>query len=143
MGLKDAGATWFGHLKDGLLKHNFAQKQSGPRGLFHKKDLVSFVCMDNCMMMTSKPHLINEFIKDVKCECELEDEGNINACSGINITRPAPTMIKLNQPVLIQCIINSSKLSNNCQHDAPANQILHRDTNWTSIADLWLDSSTT
>ena len=38
-GLKDAGATWFNHLKKGLLDRGFMQSQVDPC-LFYKKDLI-------------------------------------------------------------------------------------------------------
>ena len=44
-GLKDAGATWFNHLKKGLLHHGFKQSQVDPC-LFYKKDLILITVED-------------------------------------------------------------------------------------------------
>ena len=126
-GLKDAGAAWFSPLKEGSIEQHFAQSKVNPC-LFHKKDLVSIVCVDDCIMMTPKPELVDKFAADMKHECKLEDEVNISACLGINVTCPAPTAIKLNQPALIQHVIDSLEIEDDRLHDTPAEHALHRDT---------------
>ena len=43
-GLKDAGATWFNHLKKGLLERDFVQSDVDSC-LFYKKDIVlNYLC---------------------------------------------------------------------------------------------------
>ena len=126
-GLKDAGATWFNHLKQGLLRRDFKQSEVDPC-LFYKTDLVLIVYVDDCIMMTPKPNLVDEFIKDMQREYKLEDEGDINAYLGINVTRPTSKTIKLNQPALIRRIVQSMELSDRRQHDTPADTVLNKDT---------------
>ena len=70
------------------------------------------------MMMSRSVHLSGKFIS-----IALEDEGDINAYLGINITRPTKTSIKLKQPTLIQRIIDSLNLKDQRQHEMPAGQI--------------------
>ena len=84
-GLKDARANWFEHLKKGLKERNFEQSKVDPC-LFHKKDLILVIYIDDCIMFTPKPHLVDEFIIDMKNDYHLEDEGDINAYLGINVT---------------------------------------------------------
>ena len=126
-GLKDAGATWFNHLKQGLLRRDFKQSEVDPC-LFYKTDLVLIVYVDDCIMMTPKPNLVDEFIKDMQREYKLEDEGDINAYLGINVTRPTSKTIKLNQPALIRRIVQSMELSDRRQHDTPADTVLNKDS---------------
>ena len=64
----------------------------------------------------------------MKIEYTLEDEGDINAYLGINVAHPAETSIKLNQPALIQCIIDSLNLKDQCQHNTLANSVLFKDS---------------
>ena len=64
----------------------------------------------------------------MKRDYTLEDEGDINAYLGINVTRPTQTSIKLNQPALIQCIIDSLNLKDQRQHDTPADSVLFKDS---------------
>ena len=64
----------------------------------------------------------------MKRDYTLEDEGDINAHLGINVTRPTKTSIKLNQPALIQYIINSLNLKDQRQHDTPADSVLFKDS---------------
>ena len=80
-------------------------------------------------MFTLKPHLVDEFIIDMKNDYHLEDEGDINAYLGINVTRPTSETIKLNQPALIRRIINSMGLKDQRRHDTPADKVLHKDLN--------------
>ena len=100
-GLKDAGATWFEHLRKGPLECGFHQSQVDPCP-FHKKDLILTACVDDCAIMTPKPHSMDDFIASMKTECKLEDEGIMNACLGMNVTRPNQCQMKLNQPALLQ-----------------------------------------
>ena len=108
-GLKDTGATWFNHLKKGLLERGFKQSQVDPC-LFYKKDLILITYVDDCILISPNPRLLDEWVTDMKRDYTLEDEGDINAYLGINVTRPSKTSIKLNQPALIQRIINSLNL---------------------------------
>ena len=100
-GLKDAGATWFNHLKDGLFKRKFTQSQVDPC-LFYKKDLIIITYVDDCILFTPRPELADHFIKDMQRDYVLEDEGDISAYLGINVTRPTRDTIKLNQPAMIK-----------------------------------------
>ena len=128
-GLKDAGATWFSHLQKGLLKRKFKQSEVGPC-LFYKKDLILIIYVDDCILMTPKPALVDEFLASMKTEYKLEDEGDISAHLGINVTRPAHDVIKLNQPALIKRIVDSIGLKDQRQHDTPAEhgKLIHKDT---------------
>ena len=127
-GLKDAGATWFEHLRKGLTDRGFTQSEVDPC-LFCKKNLILITCVDDSIIMSPDEKVINGFISDVKRDCTLEDEGDIEHYLGINVTRPAKDTIKLNQPALIQRIIDSMKLTDQRVHDTPADKVLHRDAN--------------
>ena len=50
----------------------------------------------------------------MKQDYNLEDKGNINAYLGINVTHPNQTSIKLNQRAMIQRIIDSLNLKDQC-----------------------------
>ena len=77
--------------------------------------------------MTSKPELADEFIVDMKKDYTLEDEGDINAYLGINVTRPDANTIKLNQPALCKRIVDAMGIKDQRQHDTPADTVLHKD----------------
>ena len=127
-GLKDAGATWHEHLKKGLFARNFKQSEVDPC-LFCKNDLILVACVDDCMLMSPRKESADEFIIDMKKDCTLEDEGDINACLGTNVTRPTKDAIKLNQPALIQRIVDSLQLKDSRMHDTPAEATLNKDQN--------------
>ncbi len=125
-GLKDAGATWYEHLKKGLFARNFVQSLVDPC-LFYKNNPILIIYVDNCILMSPDSSLIDDFIKDMKSDYTLEDEGDINAYLGINVTRPTKDTIKLNQPALIQRIVDSLHLKDNQQHLTPADRVLTPD----------------
>ena len=68
----------------------------------------------------------------------IEDEGDISGYLGINITWPSPGMFELNQPALIQRIINFLGLKDNWLHDTPAepNVQLTKDANGVPRKDV-------
>ena len=125
--LKDMGATWFNHLKKGLLDRCFKQSQVNPY-LSYKKDLILITYVDDYILISPKPQLLDEWVTDMKKDCTLEDKGDINAHLGMNVTRPPKTSIKLNQPALIQCIINSLNPNDQLQHNTPADSVLFKDS---------------
>ena len=126
-GLKDTSVTWCNHLKKGLLDRGFKQSQVDPC-LFYKKDLILITCVDDCILISPNPQLLDEWVINMKQDFTPEDEGNINAYLGINVTYPTKTSIKLNQPALIQCIIDSLNLKDQCQHDMLADSVLFKDS---------------
>ncbi len=125
-GLKDAGATWYEHLKKGLFARKFTQSQVDPC-LFHRDNLILVIYVDDCICMSPDPRLIDKFIADMKRDYILEDEGDINAYLGINVTRPTKDTIKLNQPALTKRIVDSLQLTDQRQHQTPADRILTAD----------------
>ena len=127
-GLKDAGATWYEHLKKGLKERKFVQSKVDPC-LFYKKNLILVIYVDDCILFSPDAKEVDAFIEDMKKDYTLEDEGDINAYLGINVTRPTKDTIKLNQPALIKRIIDSLHLKDQRQHDTPADQTLTRDEN--------------
>ena len=126
-GLKDAGATWYEHLKKGLFARGFTQSKVDPC-LFFRKNLILVIYVDDCILMSPDSKEIDAFIADMQKDYTLEDEGDIGAYLGINVTRPTKDTIQLNQPALIKRIIDSLQLKDQRQHDTPADQTLTRDS---------------
>ena len=125
-GLKDGGATWFAHLNKGLLARGFKQSLVDPC-LFYKRDLVLITYVDDCILMSPDANKIDDCIRDLGKDYSLEDEGDINAYLGINVTRPTKDSIELNQPALIKRIIDSIGLKDQRMHDTPADVVLTPD----------------
>ena len=125
--LKDAIVIWFNHLKKGLLHHGFKQSQVDPC-LFYKKDLILITYVNDCILISPNPPLLDEWVADMKRDYTLEDESDINAYLGINVTHPTETSIKVNQPALIQRIINSLNFKDQRQHDTLADSVLFKDS---------------
>ena len=77
--------------------------------------------------MSPDANKIDDCIRDLGKDYSLEDEGNINAYLGINVTRPSTDSIELNQPALIKRIIDSIGLKDQRMHDTPADVVLTPD----------------
>ena len=108
-GLKDAGAAWHEHLKKGLIKRGFAQSKVDPCPFF-KKDPILIAHVDDCVLMSPDKKNVDEFIESMKKDCTLEDEGDVHAHLGVDVTRPSEGVIKPNQPAMIKHIIDSLSL---------------------------------
>ena len=53
-GLKDAGATWFNHLRKGLVEDlKFKQSLVDPC-LFYRGQVILVICVDDCLVFTPK-----------------------------------------------------------------------------------------
>ncbi len=126
-GLKDAGATWFEHLESGVLARGFTQSEVDPC-LFCKKDSILIACVDDCVPFSPKSSSIDDFITDAKKDCALEDEGDVHACPGMNVTRPTENSIQLNQPALTKRIVDSVALEDQRVHDTLADKVSRKDS---------------
>ena len=66
------------------------------------------VHVDDCLIFSLKKERTDELAKELTKNFTIEDKGDISGYLGTNITRPtANTSIKMNQPALIQRIIDS------------------------------------
>ena len=84
-------------------------------------------CRQLCTYMSQSP-VTGQMGNRHEQDYTLEDKGDINAYLGINVTRPTKTSIKLNQPALIQRIMDSLNLKDQCQHDMLADSVLFKDS---------------
>ena len=79
------------------------------------------VYVDDCLIFTPKKKLADELIVELASKFTIEDKGDISGYLGINITRPSPGVFELNQPALIQRIIDFLGLKDNRFHDTLVN----------------------
>jgi hypothetical protein len=124
-GLKDAGLTWFEHLKDGLVKRGFRQSLVEPC-MFIRGNLILLVYMDDCITICPDDEPITKFIASMQTDYVLTDEGNISAYLGIQVDGKKTSNeleFHLTQPALINRIIETIPLKD---HGTPANRILYK-----------------
>ena len=119
-GLKDAGNTWYNHLRKGLTtKMGFRQSLVDPC-LFYRDHVMLAIYVDDCIIFTPEKKYADQLYKELASAFAVEDEGDVNHYLGINITRPDKDTISMTQPALIQRIIDSLPLKDARLHDTPA-----------------------
>ena len=86
-GLKDAGATWFKHLRKGLTEDlKFKQSLVDPC-LFYRGQVILVIYVDDCLIFTPKKSEADTLVKELEDKFTIEDEGDVSGYLGINITR--------------------------------------------------------
>jgi hypothetical protein len=85
-GLKDAGLTWFEHLKGGLESRGFCQSLVEPC-MFVKDKLILLVYVDDCVALCPQDGPIKDFISSMQNDYVLTDEGGVSAYLGIQVNR--------------------------------------------------------
>ena len=63
--MKTAGKTWFGHLKNGLLRRGFKLSEIDPC-VFLREDTVLLVYVDDVIIISKKESKIKEFIQSLR-----------------------------------------------------------------------------
>jgi len=124
-GLKDAGFTWFEHLKKGLRARGFRQSICEPC-LFIKDNLILLTYVDDCIAFCAEKKPIDDFIESMKKDYDLTDEGDIGAYLGIQISKHG-NEYHLTQPALIKRICETVPLKDQRLHNTPADRILTRE----------------
>ena len=137
-GLKDAGKTWFEHLKQGLESLGFTSSSIDPC-IFYKKGCVILVYVDDCLIFSDKKETADALINDLLDSYELTDEGQlgiegetVSSYLGVKVTYDEDSgQISLTQPFLIERILellNSSVQEANIKRTpAEFRSILHKD----------------
>jgi hypothetical protein len=115
-GLKDAGLTWFEHLKDGLVKRGFRQSLVEPC-MFIRGNLILLVYVDDCIAICPDDEPITKFITSMQTDYVLTDEGNLSAYLGIQVDRKKTSNgLEFTQPALIDRIIETIPLKDQLLH---------------------------
>ena len=99
-GLKDAGATWFNHLRKGLIEDSKFKQSLVDPCLFCRGQVILVIHVDDCLIFTPKKSEADNLIQELEDKFTIEDEGDVSGYLGINITRPTEGTIKMNQPAL-------------------------------------------
>jgi hypothetical protein len=147
-GLKDAGRTWFEHLKQGLETMGFKASEVDPC-IFYMKDCVILVYVDDCLIFTNNKTTADKLIQDLMELYSLTDEGELGIAGetvssylGVQVTYDKVTgEISLTQPFLIQRILDllgdSVKEANVKQTPAEYKSPLHKDLDGPERKQKW------
>ena len=64
-GLKKASTNWYDMLKKDLEDRQFCKSAADPSCVFIKKDMIVLVYVDDCILISTKELIINDFIKSL------------------------------------------------------------------------------
>ena len=86
-GLKNSSLNWLNKLKNTFEDRGFVESPSDPC-VFISKDMIIFVYVDDCILISKDDFTIKKFIdsmKDTPEGFDFTDEGNMNAYLDVNI----------------------------------------------------------
>jgi hypothetical protein len=131
-GLKDAGKTWYDHLRKGLLARGWRQSEIDGC-LFTKEGIILVVYVDDAILISPFKTKINLEIESLKREYDLTDEGELQDYLGIRFDRRDDGSLKLTQPRMIERVLEIVGLSKDGErvklHDTPASEHQMLDNN--------------
>ena len=137
-GLKDAGRTWFEHLKQGLGSLGFTSSEIDPC-IFFKENCVIIVYVDDCLIFANKKETADKVIAELMTSYSLTDEGELgvegetfSSYLGVKVEyNKVSGEITLSQPFLIERILEllESAIQDANVKKTPAEykSILHKD----------------
>ena len=112
-GLKQASANWYDYLKTGLEQRGFKESKTDSC-VFMKKGMVILCYVDDCILISDKKHMLDDFIHSLKNgieKFEFTDEGPIDKYLGVEIEKLNGSEFILCQPYLIDRILDTLNVS--------------------------------
>ena len=134
-GLKDAGRTWSQYLHKGLVARGWQQSKIDSC-LYTKKNIILVLYVDDACLLSPDKSLIDKEIKSLQDQYNLTDDGELKDYLGTRFTRESNGSILLEQPRMIQRILQMVGLDPSDDgpthvntHDSPASstEILDKD----------------
>ena len=132
-GLKDAGRTWYLHLKEGLVRRGWKQS-----------DIDSCLFMkDNVILISPDLSRIKACVQSLKEDFTLTDDGPLHDYLGTRFIRSKDGSIELTQPRMIQRVLEYVGIDPTSEsvkmHDTPAasDKVLTRDTDGAERTQTW------
>jgi len=139
-GCKQVAWNWFKHLTTGLLKQGFIQSKTDSC-LFLRKDCILVVYVDDCLIIAKEDWIIDELIHQLSTQFLLQDEGDVSAFLGVQISKDNITKtITFTQPNLIRQILHDvglTQTSNSKDTDTPTDSILYDDSFGIEHTESW------
>jgi hypothetical protein len=137
-GIKQAAHNWFNYLWDGLLCLGFCQSQADCC-LFWRCDCIILIYVDDCRIFAPSQSTIDQVIAALSNTYNLQDEGDISACLGVQVTKdPNNDTITLTQPGLIGQVIQDVGLTDFSKgEETPADSLLHADKDGAPRHESW------
>ncbi|MGH7974067.1 MAG: reverse transcriptase domain-containing protein, partial [bacterium] len=126
-GLRQAAERWFDTLSKSLIKRGFRQSKIDPCLFYHDK-MICIIYIDDCLFFAPVSSDINKMINDLQQEFELVVEQDVTTYLGLEINNKDDGTIEINQPFLIQRILEATNMIDCNTKDTPAlTTPLHKD----------------
>ncbi len=137
-GCKQAARNWFKHLTNGLIAEGFMQSKTDSC-LFLRNDCIIIVYVDDCLIFSKDDATIDKLIQQLSKTFLLQDEGDVSAFLGVQITKDTSTKtLHLLQPGLIEQVIKDVGMDKYSKgKDTPVDSILHPDRDGPERVDPW------
>ena len=100
-GLKDAGRTWYEHIRDGLIRHGFKISSVDPY-LFTNGKVLLILYVDDAVITSPDKEAINQVVQSLEQGFALTDESPIHDFLGIHVEKLSDGHIMLVQKRMIE-----------------------------------------
>jgi hypothetical protein len=111
-GGKDVGRTWSIHLDKGLQELGF-KRSIVNKCLYYRGRTLFLVYVDDGILIDPDLAVVEQALKDLASEFDIEDEGDLDDYLGVKIEKGIEDgTFKLSQPHLIESILEDLKLIN-------------------------------
>jgi hypothetical protein len=139
-GSKQAGRVWNLHLVDGLVRKMKFKQSAVDECVFYRGTTILLIYVDDCILCGPSASEIKAAISEMAVHFNITDEGEISDYLGVKISREAPDSINLEQPHLIQQILDDMGMKGNTKTKdkaAPSSTILRRDLDGEPFNESW------
>jgi hypothetical protein len=103
-GLKDAGKTWHGFLKKGLIERDWKTSEVGSC-LFTKNKIILIVYVDEAILILPNKKLIDTEIKSLQKGYDLTHDGELKDYLGTRFEKKPDGSNELTQPKMIDRVL--------------------------------------
>ena len=142
-GLKQASANWYDMLRKALEERGFHESNSDAC-VFLKKDMIVLVYVDDCILISTKNKIIEDFLASLSNGPEnfiFTDEGKLDKYLGVEIQKHQEgNGFTLTQPFLIERILQAASIDTRMTKSRPTpvvGPLLSRDTDGPSRKHEW------
>ena len=119
-GGKDSGRTWYLYLRGKLIDQLGFIPSKFDECVFYRGTTILLVYTDDCILIDKESQSnIDNLLKEMQAEFDIEDEGNLEDYLGVHVTRNKDGTILLSQPHLIQSILEDLQLIGPHQKSPP------------------------
>ena len=135
-GAKQAGRTFYLHIREQLLLRGFEQSCLDPC-LFFSPTVVVLIYVDDCIFFSKNKNEIQKIVQSLRKSFTMTDEGDYETYLGVKVNKLESGIIELTQPHIIHNILTELNLLESNSKPTPATTILHKDSDGETRQHSW------